>query len=391
MYPYRYKLFTFFIVAAILISSVIAAWSETLRVNVSVSMGDVDWKFQDVEWLDSSGEDWNIIPPSDEPVQVDKDVGRTSVSISEDGHTLDITLSNVYPWYYTEVNASIVNTGTIPIKIWKLTIDGKEYTPTSGEAYLDVNGDGKLDLLVMREGPEYCEQIHPGQSADLVIKILVLQNAPQGLTTSISVSLTAIQWNELICPTPTPITTTTPLTTTTPPTYKPTINNGNFTIGSKCKLDGWVTGFDTTKWKSKTKWEADKDDKGNDPALDGCAAKFDGELEGKDTVDAFAWLYQSFTVSETTSFRVVIRYKVDQVADSGASVTLRFGVWDGINWVCKGEQTVVYGKGPSGGIPYNEHSVYCSLTPGSYQLRFEIENDKSNNFVVLVDYFSIDP
>lgn len=373
------------VLALMIMASALAMWNETLRVNVSVSMGDVDWKFQKVEWLDAcdstSGKDWNVIPPSNEPKQVDKDVGCTSVSISEDGHTLDITLSNVYPWYYTEVKASIVNTGTIPIKVSKLTIDGEEYPPTSREIYLDINNDHQPDLLIMWEGPEYCEQIHPGQSTDLVIKVLVLQNAPQGLTTSISVGLTAIQWNELTCPPP----------TTTPPTYKPTINNGNFT---GCSLNGWSTGFDN-KWKEKdkdkdkTKWEAVKDDK-NDPALDGCAAKFDGELEGKDTVNAFAWLYQYFTVSVSTSFNVVIRYKVTQVADHGANVTLRFGVWDGSNWVCMGSQTIVYGTGPSGGIPYREYSVSCSLTPGSYQLRLEIENDKSNNFVMLVDYFTID-
>lgn len=76
MYSYKYKFFTFSIITIILISSVIAMWSETLRVNVSVSMGDVDWKFQNAEWLDScdhtNGKDWNIIPPSDEPEQMDK-------------------------------------------------------------------------------------------------------------------------------------------------------------------------------------------------------------------------------------------------------------------------------------------------------------------------------
>jgi len=368
------------VLALMIMASALAMWNETLRVNVSVSMGDVDWKFQKVEWLDAcdstSGKDWNVIPPSNEPKQVDKDVGCTSVSISEDGHTLDITLSNVYPWYYTEVKASIVNTGTIPIKVSKLTIDGEEYPPTSREIYLDINNDHQPDLLIMWEGPEYCEQIHPGQSTDLVIKVLVLQNAPQGLTTSISVGLTAIQWNELTCPPP----------TTTTPTYKPTIDNGNFT---GCSLNGWSTDY-MGLWQSAT-WSAVNDDE----AKDGCAAKFDGKLTGGGpgggSKVAYTWLYQNFTVSKSTSFNVVIRYKVNQVTDSGASVTLKFGVWNGSNWVCIGSQTIVRGTGPDGRIPYHEYSVPdCSLTPGSYQLRLEIENNKSNNFVMLVDYFTID-
>jgi len=82
---------------------------------------------------------------------------------------------------------------------------------------------------------------------------------------------------------------------------------------------------------------------------------------------------------------VVIRYKVDQVADSGANITLRFGVWDGSNWVYKDEQTV------SSSTSYSVYSVYCSLSPGSYYLRFEIKNNGSNNFRVVIDYFSIDP
>ncbi|ADM27345.1 conserved hypothetical protein [Ignisphaera aggregans DSM 17230] len=210
------------ILLTLLTVATLAMWSETLRVNVAVGTGEVDWEIVSgpTTWLDACGlqpgygyfrgNDWNAsYLPEPGADQLDKDVGCTDVTlIDSDGDgdydTMRVTLYNVYPWYYTHIAFKVHNDGTIPIKIWRIIIDNQEFyelnaQPLKEGLYLDLTGDGKSDVLIWW-GDNFGVQLHPCQSADISLDITVLQDAPQGSTLSFTVSFEAIQWNEYYVP-----------------------------------------------------------------------------------------------------------------------------------------------------------------------------------------------
>jgi len=210
-------------VALLLIVSVgVAMWSETLRVNVAVATGEVDWEIVSgpTTWLDAcglqpgygyfKGNDWNASHlPEPGAVQLDKDIGCTDVTlIDSDGDgdydTMNVTLHNVYPWYYTHIAFKVHNDGTVPIKIWRVVIGGQEFYELNKQELqqgleLDLTGDGKPDILIWW-GDNFGVQLHPCQSADISFDITVLQDAPQGSTLTFTISLEAVQWNEYYVP-----------------------------------------------------------------------------------------------------------------------------------------------------------------------------------------------
>ncbi|MEM1628456.1 MAG: hypothetical protein QXP02_03440 [Desulfurococcaceae archaeon] len=200
----------------------LAMWSETLRVNSSISTGEVDWEIVSgtVIYLDACGlqpgygvfrgNDWNATYlPLPGAVQLDKDVGCADVTlIDSDGDgdydTMNVTLHNVYPWYYTHIAFKVHNDGTIPIKIWRIIIDGQEFYELNEQELqqgveLELTGDDKPDLLIWW-GNNFGVQLHPCQSADISFDVTVLQDAPQSSTLTFTVQLEAIQWNEYSVP-----------------------------------------------------------------------------------------------------------------------------------------------------------------------------------------------
>ena len=199
-----------------------AMWSEVLRVNVYVNTGEVDWEIVGgtLLYLDAKGlppgyglyggNDWNAsYLPQPGAEQLDKDVGCTDAELLDsdgdgDYDLMNVTLYNVYPWYYTHIAFKVHNIGTIPIKIWKVIINGLEYYELNAQelqegVYLDLTGDGKPDVLIWW-GDNFGVQLDPCQSADISLDITVLQDAPEGSTLTFTVQLIAIQWNEYSSP-----------------------------------------------------------------------------------------------------------------------------------------------------------------------------------------------
>ncbi len=210
-----------FVVALAALASGVAAysmWSDQITVTGSVATGELDWEIVSgpTIWLDAcglspgygmyGGNDWNASNlPQPGAVQLDKDVGCTDVQLLDtdgdgDYDTMNITLHNVYPWYYTHIAIKVHNDGTIPLKIWRVILDGHEYYQLNEQELqqgveVDLNNDGKKDVLIWW-GDNFGVQLHPCESADISLDITVLQDAPQGSTLSFTITFDAIQWNE---------------------------------------------------------------------------------------------------------------------------------------------------------------------------------------------------
>ncbi|MEM0243731.1 MAG: hypothetical protein QXM42_00670 [Zestosphaera sp.] len=206
----------------------LAMWSETLMINTTVNTGELDWEFVpgSVIYLDAcglepgygvfKGNDWNAsYYPMPGALQLDKDVGCTNVTLLDtdgdgDYDTMEVTLNNVYPWYYTHIAFKVHNDGTIPLKIWRVVINGVAYYELNEQELqqgveLDLNDDGEPDVTVWW-GDNFGVQLHPCRSADISFDLTVLQPAPENASLTIYISFEAIQWNEYSESYPTPTT-----------------------------------------------------------------------------------------------------------------------------------------------------------------------------------------
>jgi hypothetical protein len=215
---YKYLWFVVALTALASAAAAYAMWSEQLNISGSVETGKLDWEIVPgpTIWLDTcglqpgygnqGGNDWNAsYLPEPGVVQLDKDVGCTDVQLLDtdgdgDYDAMNITLNNVYPWYYTHIAIKVHNDGSIPLKIWRVIIDGHEYYELNEQQLqqgveVDLDHDGQPDILIWW-GDNFGVQLHPCQSADISLDITVLQPAPQGTTLSFTISFDAIQWNE---------------------------------------------------------------------------------------------------------------------------------------------------------------------------------------------------
>lgn len=208
-------------VLAVLAAGTVAAysmWSSSLSVNSYVRTGELDVEFLNgsLIYLDacgappgygySGGNDWNAsYYPATGATQLDKDTACTEARfIDTDGDgdydTLNVTIHNAYPWYYTHVAFKIHNNGDIPFKIWRVLIDGNHYYEINEETVengveVDLNNDSLPDVRIWW-GDNFGKQIHPCNSADISFDITVLQPAPEGATLTLIIKYDMIQWNE---------------------------------------------------------------------------------------------------------------------------------------------------------------------------------------------------
>ena len=185
-----------------------ALWSETLVISGNAETGELDWELKGpINCMDHDGDkdhnadcNWNFW-------QVDKDVGGpTSLTLIDtdtdgDDDTLNVTLVNAYPGYAEEISFYIHNCGTIPLKVWKVVINGYVLyeTNTTDTVFLDLNNDGKNDVKV-RWGDHLGVQLEPCESGEISFSILVLQDAPQDQNLHFTITFTAVQWNEYQAP-----------------------------------------------------------------------------------------------------------------------------------------------------------------------------------------------
>jgi hypothetical protein len=173
-----------------------AHWTKTLTITGNVNTTNIEWIF------------WSPITCLDEPNtndyagdcewhnwQGDKDIGGPTLLNLVDDHTLQVTLQNVYPYYFETITFHVKVTGGMPLEFIKIIVNGVEYTTNPGTIFLDLNGDGYNDikLYFLDNLPK---QFHPGDFFEVSIWILILQNdAIEGQTLTFTIQLVAENWS----------------------------------------------------------------------------------------------------------------------------------------------------------------------------------------------------
>jgi len=204
-----------------------AAWTDQITVSGSVSTGDVCLCIQETgayapfcsDYCDSGHLDNNGLYSTCDPIYFSdqepaekKDVACTDVTWV-DCNTLAVTVTNGYPYYAAGVDFTVCNCGSVPVKIWSVTISDDfgnswDFYGNPAEVCLDLDNDGYGDMI-LDWGNSWGNQLENGECADLSFAFVLLQEIPQSQcdTLHFHVSLTAIQWDEYTpgpLPTPAP-------------------------------------------------------------------------------------------------------------------------------------------------------------------------------------------
>ena len=171
-------------VVLVAISTTIAMWSETLKINTYIHTGEVKVKWSAWECSDTG-------PDPQAPGYNNtegKNVSRCIVTVEQndtEGNPikLNITLDNAYPGYAVNITLIVDNIGTIPVKLYQVN-----WTD------LDANDTAALSLRLIQP----CStQIEPGENSTYILEIIVNQAANETATYSFDLELVFAQWNEV--------------------------------------------------------------------------------------------------------------------------------------------------------------------------------------------------
>jgi len=193
-----------------------AKWGDTVKLNAKVATDSVGVCFSTPFTSDPCGSgtvDFGGLGSTCNPLHYSKlapseqkDVACTSATVNpENCKELDVTVTNGYPYYRADVDWSICNTGSVPVKIRTVTISDDFGNSTTlvanGTVGLDLNNDGCCDMLI-NFGDNFGAQIGvPGsedECADESFGFVLLECLPQNQLNTLHFHLTigVEQWNE---------------------------------------------------------------------------------------------------------------------------------------------------------------------------------------------------
>jgi hypothetical protein len=199
-------------------------WSHTLVINGTVNTGNVDTRFtksftDDDNKVDEAALDFydkgncpigsgscdpkeaGPEPQSNTQHRSDKGFGVCTATISVDGNTGTITLNNSYPAYYCTSWFDVKNTGSIPVKVARIIVNGLPVLPGVATSFDLNNADGDnnngtgADVAIRIGAIDQCQQIEPGQTVRLYVAQNVLDAAPENASLSYIIRLQFNQWN----------------------------------------------------------------------------------------------------------------------------------------------------------------------------------------------------
>lgn len=164
------SLFTVLMIALMLVGVSYAMWDKTLYIDGTVETGELD-----LVCVSVADDDVDIDPGKD------KDVADTTGWVDlGDPQIVHILIENGYPCYHVYVHVTVVNTGTIPVKLQAIK-------------HIDV----PLDLTVGASN-SIGEQVDPGERRNYTVYIHIEQSAAELATYYFTVELWFVQWNEYV-------------------------------------------------------------------------------------------------------------------------------------------------------------------------------------------------
>ncbi len=125
----------------------------------------------------------------------DKDVASCKAALSADGLEGTVTKDRAYPGYFCTAWFQVHNSGNVPVRIARATIEGQEVLPSVVTPF-DLNNDGQDDVAIHLTGFDVCQQVDPSQEILIDIDQQILQGAPEGQTLGYNVEVQFDQWNE---------------------------------------------------------------------------------------------------------------------------------------------------------------------------------------------------
>lgn len=146
-------LFATVLIALAVVGFSYAYWTETLTIEGSIAMGELD-----AEFSAATCEDNEVEPP---------EVGTCSVVLSDsdqdgDNDTATITIGNAYPSYVCDVNLTIHNCGTIPLKVVGVVITN----PNPDKVEVTLTNDPAGKTLAPSETLTFDLHIHITEGAE---------------------------------------------------------------------------------------------------------------------------------------------------------------------------------------------------------------------------------
>jgi hypothetical protein len=182
-------IFASMMIALCLVGASYALWSKWLTIDAWIGTDDVDLVFSPF----TSNLDPLAIPPAvsldpkNATARWDKDVGWTTIDgVGEE--IINITLHNVYPCYYNDLEIEYTNVGSVPVKMQDIIITAN-FTRASA---MGAN-DGQI-WIGWHNG--IGSQIEPGDTAGSSLLIHVEQPAAQGTDYGFTIQILFVQWNE---------------------------------------------------------------------------------------------------------------------------------------------------------------------------------------------------
>ena len=197
------------IATALLLTTVaisFALWADVLKIQLVAYTGNVDVQFgsysvkEYVGFPDGSG-GWSFVEEGSDPEA--KDVGQCTVTLQEvedeestslgtsaGDNDLDlvITITNGYPGYKCEVEFNVMNTGSIPVKLYFFDQSGNRLTLPA-----TFTIDDAVECTLSGEDGA---QVHPDNSATYTLSCVVQDDASEDSQYMTQIYIQARQWNE---------------------------------------------------------------------------------------------------------------------------------------------------------------------------------------------------
>lgn len=174
-----------------------AKWSDTVAINGSINSGTLCMTWATAANFDPCSTTFHA-DPKYAPAGVDfwdKDVACTTVTLSPDGKTATVVVTNAYPGYYNDIEMEYINCGTIPIKISSFNITPVDFVRDPTPDWTVADGDGQIWIDWTTTGVGF--QFHPGEKGTSSFKMLVSQDAAQDATYTFTITIVGAQWNEV--------------------------------------------------------------------------------------------------------------------------------------------------------------------------------------------------